>query len=126
MTDNKVHILEPAILIRINQFYREGMSNIALYEATRGVWRVGKNREKANIAIAVYNGQIKSIYNIKSWHPAGTTSYQTRHPDTYNIPGRWEFIGDDANSEIILKYVGKNISHYFQKGAQNPIMYLNT
>ncbi len=125
MTDNKVHILEPAILIRINQFYREGMSGIALYEATRGVWKVGIKREKANIAIAVYKGQIKDIYKIISWHPAGTTPYKIRHPDTYNIPGRWEFKGEEVDSNIKNKYVGKNISHYFRKGAQNPIMYLN-
>lgn len=120
-----VSIIEPAILIRINQFYLEGMSGKALYEATRGVWRVGERRNEAIIAIAVFQGIVKEVYHIESWHPAGTTPYETRPPETYNIPKRWEFIGRVADPKIKSKYVDGNVKHYFSKGGRNPITYVN-
>jgi hypothetical protein len=120
-----VSIAEPAMLIRINQFYREGMSGKALYEATRGVWKVGERRNGAMIAIAVFQGLVKEVYQIESWHPAGTTPYETRSPETYNIPGRWEFVGRVADHTIKSKYVDGNVGHYFLRGDQAPVRYVN-
>ena len=125
MAGERLSIVEPTILIRINQFYRQGMSDKALYEATRGVWKVGTRREKVRIAMAVFQGFVKEVYEINSWYPAGTTPYETRHPETYTIPGRWEFVGRVADPKIRRRYVDKSIEHYFLKGAQNPIMYVN-
>lgn len=48
-----VTITEPAVLIRIPKLFTEGMSTQALYEATRGVWKVGDRRESARYALAV-------------------------------------------------------------------------
>ena len=63
MTDcERIIIVEPTILIRINQFYRQGMSGKELYEATRGVWKVGIRREKVRIAMAVFKGFVKEVY----------------------------------------------------------------
>ena len=55
------HITEPALIIRINQFYRKGMAGRELYDSTRGVWRVGARREKVNIVLSVYGGEIKEV-----------------------------------------------------------------
>jgi serine/threonine protein kinase len=71
-----VRITEPALLIRINRLYREGMSAEALYDSTRGVWRVGTRREGAKYAMAVYGGVVREVYEIDRWHPAGTTPYK--------------------------------------------------
>jgi uncharacterized protein len=38
-----VKIEVPAILIRINKLYHQGMSDVELYDATRGIWRVGRD-----------------------------------------------------------------------------------
>lgn len=54
-----VKITEPALLIRINRLFRYGMSPVELYDATRGIWKIGPNREKARYAFAVYDGIIK-------------------------------------------------------------------
>ena len=37
-----VEITEPTLLIRINRRYEPAMEGDALYEATRGVWRIGE------------------------------------------------------------------------------------
>lgn len=120
-----IEVTESAILIRINQYYREGMSSDALYEATRGVWVIGENRNKADFALSIANGIVREVYRINSWHPAGTTPYHTRPREDVNYPNRWEFIGEVAPSAIREKYLDKSVAHYFKRGAANPIMYVN-
>lgn len=116
-------ITEPSILIRINQKYQEGMSGQALLEITRGIWKVGARREKAQYAFAVYQGIVKEVYRIKSWHPQGTLKYQTRKD--FTSTGRWEFDGELAPQDIRDKYVDESVSEFFPRNAQNPIKYVN-
>lgn len=120
----KVKIEEPAILIRINQLYRYGMSEIELYDATRGIWRVGENRNKAKYAFAVYEGIVREVYKIEQWFPAGTT-FSTRDPNGLSDPDRWEFIGKFAEAKIRKKYLLKSVEDYFQKNSQSPVLYVN-
>ncbi|SDN61158.1 hypothetical protein SAMN04487897_103336 [Paenibacillus sp. yr247] len=117
-----IEIPEKAILIRINQLFRFGMSDIELYDATRGIWKVGQDREKVDYAFSIFDGIIQQVYKIEKWFPAGTT-FSTR--GALNDPGRFEFVGKIADADIINKYIGKSVEHYFPKNSQNPIMYLN-
>jgi hypothetical protein len=73
-------VTEPALLIRIPKRYREGMPAHALYEATRGVWRVDPARvRRARYAMPVVHGVVREVYRIAAWYPAGSTRYETRH-----------------------------------------------
>lgn len=72
-----VEIAEPALLIRISQRFGDGMSKDKLYESTRGVWVIGERRCNASFAFSVANGIIREVYEIKTWHPAGSTPYLT-------------------------------------------------
>lgn len=119
-----VEIAEPAILIRINQLYRYGMSPIELYDATRGVWKVGERRNKAAYAFAVYEGIVREIYKIMEWFPAGST-FSTRPADGLAEPDRWEFVGQLADESLRQKYLLKSVEHYFTLHSQNPITYAN-
>ena len=119
-------VSESALLIRISQYYRAGMSSEELYEVTRGVWVLGVKRSEVRYAFAIANGIVQEVYEVKSWHPAGTTHYQTRSKSDVDYPGRWEFVGCPGPAAIREKYVGKSVAHYFKKGAANPVMYLNT
>jgi hypothetical protein len=112
------------MLIRINALYRPGMSATALYEATRGVWTCGKNREKARFACAVFQGVIREVYLIHSWHHAGTLKYVTREREEVSIPNRWEFSGE-VDERLSAKYRGRSVERYFSKGAQLPFTYVN-
>ncbi len=116
-------IVDPALLIRINRLYRHGMSDRKLYEATRGVWKLGPRRSGAKLAFAVFEGVVREVFEIQSWHPAGTTSYQTR-TDIHSLD-RWEFEDKVAQDDIRNKYINKSVEQYFARNPQNPIRYVN-
>ena len=118
-------IAEPSILIRIGKTYGYDMSDDELYEATRGVWKVGVRREKAKYAFAVFRGSVRDVYEIDKWVPAGSTLYRTRMQNDVRRTGRWEFVGRKAEEAIRAKYLDRSVNQYFAQGAQNPITYVN-
>jgi hypothetical protein len=120
-----VTVVDPAILIRINKLFRHGMSEHELYEATRGVWKIGERRTRAKFALAVFEGVVREVYAIEEWHPAGTTSYTTRPVEELRREGRWEFIGAKAPEDVRTKYVGGSVAAQFARGAQSPVAYVN-
>lgn len=120
-----VDIEEPALLIRVAAKYRQGMSAAEIYEVTRGVWRLGERRDRAEIAVAVFGGVVRAVYRIGSWHSAGSTTYATRPAEDVCVAGRWEFSGAPADRSIATKYVGRSVAHYFKRGATNPVLYVN-
>jgi len=119
-----VTISEPVLLIRINRLYKPTMSSVALYEATRGIWKVGERRHGARYAMAVYEGVVRQVYQIECWYPAGTTPYATRTDETLLDPERWEFSGPIA-SALSANYTGGRVDHYLNNRARNPIKYVN-
>jgi len=114
----------PALLIRINRLYRHHMTPLELYEATRGVWKVGPRCTQARYALAVFEGVVREVYEIESWHPAATTPYLTRDAAQLRTSGRREFVGAVAH-EIRDGYVGRSVAAAFRQGLQNPIAYIN-
>lgn len=124
-TARSVEIVDPVILIRVNRKYWHGMPEQALYEITRGVWKVGSRRENVQYAFAVFEGIVREVYKVDVWHEAGTTPYSTRDSDDVQLPGRWEFTGSIAPPEIRERYLGCSVSDYLRAGAQNPIAYVN-
>jgi len=120
-----VNVSEPALLIRIAQLFSERMPPQALYEATRGVWRIGERRSAVRYALAVADGLVREVFAVNQWHPAGTTPYNTRAPKDVRLAGRWEFTGALAPEPLRAKYIGKSVAHYFPRGATNPIKYVN-
>ena len=111
-----------ALLIKINQQYREGASVEELYEATRYCWKVSKSRaEKAEVILAVYQGEIKAAFIADEWLEATTENFPDRGPEE---PGRFGFNGHEASSDVQELYVGKRIpDKYTQYGAANPVHY---
>jgi hypothetical protein len=124
-TRRPVKIREPSILIRINREYRYGMSEVELYDATRSAWKLGKRREQAELAFAVFEGVVREVYQISQWLPGGSTFNVRRSGAREPIPSRWEFVGTLANEKVRLKYRNRYVGDYFTQGAQNPISYVN-
>jgi hypothetical protein len=120
LTAKKVGVRHKAVLITINKLYRSDMTALELYEATHGIWRVGARKNKAEYAMAVYQGIVREVYRIEQWHPAGTLEYQTRDSSSFQDSGRWEFTGSIAD-DVRDEYVGFSVG----KGGQNPIRYVN-
>jgi len=118
----EVHV--SALLIRINQLYRHGMSALELYEATRGTWKVSSRRERARYAFAVFEGLVREVYEIEAWHRAASTPYATRDATKLNVD-RWEFTGKPADELVRSEYVGRSVASYFRKGQRAPTAYVN-
>lgn len=121
-----VDIVHPSLLIRINRLYRYGMGQAELYEATRGIWKLGAKRALARYAFSVFHGVVRAVFEIQSWHPERTTPYHVRvFDDPAPMPGRWEFIGKPAEARIRKQYVGRSVQHYFKQGLRSPVVYVN-
>lgn len=127
-----VEIEEPSVLIRISKAFRYSMTEMELYDYTRGRWKISPDRAKrAKYAFAIYEGIVQEVYEILDWYEAGKT-YSVRQGNE-NLPeeelarlsGRYEFIGNLAPTEIREKYKYKSVGHYFKPGNSNPIMYRN-
>ena len=122
----EVTITEKVILINISQLYRYGMSELELYDATRGIWKVGARRTKAAFAFCVYGGIVREAYSISAWVPAGSTMTRRDFSEKdYRLAERHEFVGKVAPEQMRKKYLGKSVRQYLAKGSQNPIKYVN-
>lgn len=116
-----VNVRHKALLFTINKLYRSDMTPEELYEATRGIWRVGRRRENAEYAMAVYQGIVREVYRVHKWHPA-SSKYRTRSDiSEQKLRGRWEFEGKVADEDIRREYLGFSVG----KGGQNPVRYEN-
>ncbi len=113
------------MLIRINRIYRHNMTAQELYEATRGVWKVGPRCTKAQYAFAVFEGLVREVYVVDSWHDAGTTPYATRDASQLKTKGRREFVGRVAEAGIRDAYVGRSVAEEFRRGLRSPVVYVN-
>lgn len=121
-----IQITHPVILINISRLYRYGMSTMELYDATRGVWKVGERRKGAKFALAVYAGIVRAVYSIAAWVEAGSTMTVRNYSEKrYDFTERFEFVGKLAPQSMQKQYVGKSVRSQLAPGAQNPIKYVN-
>lgn len=118
-------IAHPVLLIRINQLYRRGMTDTELYEATRGIWKIGKRRAGVRYALAVFHGLVREVYEVKAWHPAGTLPYATRDLPKDGTSVRWEFEGPIAAADVRSAYLHKSVRAYLKTGNMSPTIYVN-
>ena len=122
----EVRINDKAILINISRLYRYGMSALELYDATRGVWKVGDRCIAAEYAFCLYGGIVREVYTISAWVPAGSTMTGRNFEEkAYDMSKRREFVGKVAPEPIRKKYLGKSVRSYLTQGSQNPIKYVN-
>lgn len=121
-----VHIEEPSLLIRINQLLRFGMTPIELYDATRGIWRIGPDRDQIRLAFAVFQGVVREVYRVSQWMPAGS-SFSTRmtEEDDLQDPERWEFVGVLAEAAVRKKYIDGSVRRYLRRNVRSPFVYVN-
>ncbi len=121
LTAKPVEVVHKALLITINKLFRSDMSPQELYEATRGVWKIGPKRDEVEFAFAVYQGVVREVYQVEAWFSAGTLPYSTRESSAVNISGRWEFKGRVAPESVRNMYIGFSVG----LSSQNPIRYAN-
>ncbi|EAA2081411.1 hypothetical protein DM333_23015 [Salmonella enterica subsp. enterica] len=101
----------------LNSTYKSGMSALALYEATRGVWAKVPKDENLQFAYATYGGLVMEVYEIQCWLKAGSQQYFTRELVIPPETNRSEFVGRIASPEIRELYVGKLIKKSRSHGS---------
>ena len=119
-----VKITDPVMLIRVAKLFRYNMSSRDLYEITRSAWRVGKRRDGARYALAVFDGIVREVYVVSQWLPAGST-FAKDMPRGDKRSDRWEFVGIVADDDVRKKYLNRDVTEYLKHAAQNPVLYLN-
>lgn len=119
-------ITEDIVIIKINQLYHFGMTDLELYETTRGIWRRRIESVKdAEYALAVNKGTVVEAYSIDGWYPAGTFPMTTRKLDPNRCKNRIEFTGKLAPEEIRRKYIGKSVAGLYKFGEASPVKFIS-
>jgi hypothetical protein len=113
----RARIREPSLLIIINRRFKRNTSEKQLYHYTRGDWVLGKNRDRAKYAFAVYHGIIRQVYMIKSWSKVAARSRSGKQKFKYKFKGQ-------ISSEL-SHYKNEKVTHYLKKGNQSPVLYIN-
>lgn len=108
----------------LNSTYKSGMSALALYEATRGVWARVPKDDNLKFAYATYGGLVMEVYQIECWIKAGSQQYFTRELTLKPETKRMEFVGRVASQEVRDLYVGKLISK--RPGYGSPFVKVGT
>lgn len=121
----KISSKHKVVLIRVNQLFKTLMNPDELYDATRGVWEAGTRADEAEYAFTVYKGVVREVYRIEKWHPAGSTSYKTRLPESVDWEGRWEFTGEVAEASVRQKYLLRSVKEYLPYGFAGSLRYVN-
>lgn len=99
---------EKFMMFFINRTYSTSLTEIEIYDATRGFWStVSKAKrtkdEEGNLpyptALAIYDSVVIRVYTIIDWYDAGTT-FSTRV--TPSKSGRYEFVGNLKQDHPLL------------------------
>ena len=114
-------IKENIVVIKINESYYEGISAEALYDYTRGIWyRSLKSVSGAEYALSVVNTIVVEVYKIDHWMPGTKAVFKTRKVDLKEAARRIAFVGKVADDPIRNRYIGKSVSHLYERNASNP------
>jgi hypothetical protein len=120
------------ILFFINKSYKTNCQEPNhLYDCTRQFWyriatarvRNGAGELNYQLALGIFHGEVKGVFRIESWHPAGTT--HTTRKDYNNFHKRWEFVGKPIENSIYTGKILLDKNGEVLKSPQNPYRYIN-
>lgn len=124
------------LVIKINKYYRRGMSEYEIYEGVRGTWNASLNSiEKRNVkyVLGVYNSLIVGVYKPDEWHyvydKIDVPQIDKMDGETFEkLKNRVYFICKDYTKidEEGKAYLHKSIAGLkLNQASQNPISYLS-
>ncbi len=112
---------EPLMLITVNNTYSER----GCYDAVRHAWPLSlKNAETYQLVLARLHGLVVGAYRPTEWKPATPENFpDLEHKGITAIRDRIGFVGEEAEPEILNKYVNKRVPAKY-RNARNPVRYL--
>ncbi len=115
-------ITENIAIIKINKSYNEDLSELELYDITRGCWkRKLESVQKAEYVLAVAFGIVKEVYKVDKWVPAYDLHRETIPFDADLEKGRIGFFGKIAIDSIKSKFIGRNVNGLYKRGEADPV-----
>lgn len=120
-TEEEFLALEKLILISVNKSFEDEGRN--LYDAVRAAWKIDRIRASGfKLVLAHRRGVVIGAYRPTEWLEATNENF----PWIQDEPGRYGFIGIEAEQAVVQYYKGKRIpSQYRRKGASNPIRFVD-
>lgn len=113
---------ENIAIIKVNKSYKETLSDLELYDITRGCWkRKLESVQDAEYVFSVANSEVKEVYKVDKWMPAAELNRETIPHDEALEKGRIGFSGKVAESNIRDKYIHKSVEDLFKIGEADPI-----
>ncbi|MCB2411529.1 hypothetical protein LGT39_01530 [Demequina sp. TTPB684] len=101
---------EPVIMVKIQRGWRPDMTEVEVFEQTRGHWRISEHvRRHAGYCLGVAYGVVRGAYRVDSWFPSQMPWDEGKN--------RWGFEGGPA--EELAYAVGTQVRGAFP----NQVMY---
>ena len=118
MDAESFEVREPLMLVSVSQTYGEGVD---VYEIARYAWKVDVERARRyGLVLARSGGVVVGAFRPNEWLPATAENF----PGRADVPGRWGFVGREAEPEVDGYYVGRGVpERYRSRGAANPVRY---
>lgn len=121
-TAEEFQVRERLMLICINKLYYTHPT----YEAVRCAWKVSVERAKRyHLVLAHVRGLVVGAFRpTQPWIPATKADFPEQLDQ--DIPGKYGFVGKEAEDEVWNLYVRKRVPARFQKkGAITPVRYFD-
>ncbi len=115
-------IKENIAIVKINHTYYEHISDLELYDATRGIWKIKLESVKnVDYVLSVAFGMVKEVYKVDIWVPANQLNRKTIPYDEVKGKNRIGFFGKVAEETIRKKYLNKSVAKLYKRGEANPV-----
>lgn len=111
------------ILININRKYKRGIEGQSIYQATKEIWTIRKDKlPRLKYVLSEYRGLIVEAFEVEEWYEKerGYLPNSKRHGQPKIGFG---FNGKVAPDEIRNQYINKSIAHTKKRGAASAIRY---
>ena len=113
-------VREPLMLISVREsyYYRDNV-----YDAVRYAWKVNPERaESFNLVLANLRGVVVGVFRPHQWLCATRENFPGLSDK--DEPGRWGFVGKEAEPATWKLYYGKRVpARYRRRGAQSLVRY---
>lgn len=119
-------IWEDCVIININRNYIRGSSQNSIFNATKWIWRIWKNRtESLNYVLSEYRWLIVEVFEVEKWYPEERwyNIWSKKYGEKYVW---YSFTGQIAKEKIRDKYIWKSVIHLKKRGFAGTLIYSST
>jgi len=116
---------EDAVLININRKYERNTGPDAIYQATKGIWAIDKNRliDKESGAflrkyvLSEYRGLIVEVFEVEEWYQEERGYSSGPKKEGRETRMGMSFAGKVAPNSIRNLYIHKSVAHHKKQGS---------